>query len=61
MKDKKNMSKERSKKLSDAKKSLDDMMKAIEPFLPEKTQVLHKQYSEWKSGAASFDEAQVED
>lgn len=61
MKDKKTMSKERSKKLSDAKKNLDDMMKAIEPFLPEKTQVIHKQYSEWNSGMSSFDEAQVED
>ena len=50
MKEKKDMPEERSKKLSDAKKSLDDIMKRIEPFLPEETQVLHKQYSEWKSG-----------
>ena len=53
MKEKKDMPEERSKKLSDAKKSLDDIMKRIEPFPPEKTQVLHKQYSEWKSGASS--------
>ena len=53
MKEKKDMPEERSKKLSEAKKSLDDIMKRIEPFLPEKTQVLHKQYSEWKSGASS--------
>ena len=54
MKEKKDMPEERSKKLSDAKKSLDDIMKRIEPFLPEETQVLHKQYSEWKSGASSL-------
>lgn len=53
MKEKKDMPEERSKKLSDAKKSLDGIMKRIEPFPPEKTQVLHKQYSEWKSGASS--------
>lgn len=50
MKEKKDMPEERPKKPSDAKKSLDDIMKRIEPFLPEETQVLHKQYSEWKSG-----------
>ena len=54
MKEKKDMPEERSKKLSDAKKSLDDIMKRTEPFPPEKTQVLRKQYSEWKSGASSL-------
>ena len=54
MKEKKDMPEERLKKLSDPKKSLDDIMKRIEPFLPEKTQVIHKQYSEWKSGASSL-------
>ena len=49
MKEKENIPEERSKKLSDAKKSLDDIMKRVEPFLPEEIQVLHKQYSEWKS------------
>ena len=49
MEEKENIPEERSKKLSDAKKSFDDIMKRIEPFLPEKSQVLHKQYSEWKS------------
>ena len=54
MKEKKDMPEERSKKLSDAKKSLDDIMKRIELFPPEETQVIHKRYSEWKSGAASL-------
>ena len=48
------MPEERPKKPSDAKKSLDDIMKGIEPFPPEETQVLHKRYSEWKSGASSL-------
>ena len=52
MKEKKDMPEERSKKPSDAKKSLDDIMKRIEPFPPEETQVLHKRYSEWKSGGS---------
>lgn len=52
MKEKKDMPEERSKKPSDAKKSLDDIMKRIEPFPPEESQVLHKQYSEWKSGGS---------
>ncbi len=56
MKKKENIPKEQLKKLHDAKKNLDDIMKGIEPFLPEKTQVLHKQYSEWKSGASSLAE-----
>ena len=54
MKEKKDMPEERSKKPSDAKKNLDDIMKRIEPFLPEENQVLHKRYSEWKSGASSL-------
>ena len=54
MKEKKDMPEERSKKLSDAKKSLDDIMKRIELFPPEETRVVHKRYSEWKSGAASL-------
>lgn len=54
MKEKKNIPEERSKKLSDAKKRLDDIMKRIGPFLPEENQVLHKQYSEWKSDASSL-------
>ena len=52
MKEKKDMPEERSKKPSDAKKSLDDIMKRIEPFPLEESQVLHKQYSEWKSGGS---------
>lgn len=52
MKEKKYIPEEPSKKLSDAKKNLDDIMKRIEPFLPEKTRVIHKQYSEWKSSLA---------
>ena len=54
MKEKENIPEERSKKLSGAKKSLDDIMKRIEPFLPERSQVIHKQYSEWKSDASSL-------
>lgn len=53
MKEKENIPKERSKKLSDAKKNLDDIMKGIEPFLPEQAQVIHKQYSEWNTGMPS--------
>ncbi len=42
MKEKENIPEERSKKLSGAKKSLDDIMKRIESFLPERSQVIHK-------------------
>ena len=47
------MPEERLKKLSDAKKGLDDIMKKIEPFMPEKTRVIHKRHGEWKSAASS--------
>ena len=53
MKEKKDIPEERPKKPSDAKKSLDDIMKRIEPFPPEENQVLHKRYSERKSGGSA--------
>ena len=54
MKKKQNIPKEKLNKLSDAEKNYKDIMKKIAPFLPEKTRVIHKQYSEWNTDTASL-------
>lgn len=61
MKKKQNIPKKKLKKLSDAEKNYKDIMKRIKPFLPEKTQVIHKQYSEWNTGTASMMNIQKQD
>ena len=60
MKKKQNVPKEKLKKLSDAEKNYKDILKRIEPFLPEKTQVIHKQYSEWDTDTASSTNVQIQ-
>ena len=54
MKKKQNIPKEKLSKLSDAEKNYKDIMEKIAPFLPEKTRVIHKQYSEWNTDTASL-------
>lgn len=61
MKKKRNITRKELKKLSDAEKNYKDIIKKIEPFLPEKTHVIHKQYSEWNTDTASIMNIQKQD
>jgi len=54
MKEKQNIPREKLRKLSNAEKKYKDILKRIAPFLPEKTKVVHKQYSEWNTDTASL-------
>lgn len=47
MKNKQNISQEKLKKLSDAKKNYADILRRITPYLPKQNFVLHRKYSEW--------------
>ncbi len=61
MKKKQNIPREKLKKLSGAEKKYKDILKKIAPFLPEKTHVVHKQYSEWNTDTASLMNIQKQD
>lgn len=61
MKKKQNIPTKKLKKLSEAEKKYKDILKRIAPFLPEKTHVVHKQYSEWNTDTASLMNIQKQD
>ena len=61
MKKKQNIPTKKLKKLSEAEKKYKDILKRIAPFLPEKTHVARKQYSEWNTDTASLMNIQKQD
>ena len=60
MKRKSAMTKQKAKKLSDEKKKFKDIMKEVEPFLPEKSHILKRQPGEWDVDMSSLGSVRVQ-